>query len=211
MGWTSYHATHYTKSGAIDKKAECDAYFMEGLNRGHYRVEKSAMAGGVYYAAVRTLKKYVGNDIYEDLPEEEQRVFGVVFLTETDSKDYYNFSYKDMDETMGPGYYDCPESILKLFSPTENEYALEWRKKCHLQNEKQKLLKECPVGTTIGFLRGDELMTVVKRGPAYQFKKPWWYCEERNCFVSPKNIGDIQAVDGKAWKENEKTEDEIER
>ena len=48
MGWTSYHATHYSKTGTIDRKAECDGYFMEGLNRGHYRVEKSAMVGSVY-------------------------------------------------------------------------------------------------------------------------------------------------------------------
>ena len=210
MGWTSYHATHYTKGGAIDKKTECDAYFTESLNNGHYKVEKSAMVDGVYYAAIRPLKKCVGNT-YEDLPAEEQHVFGVVFLTDTDKNDYYNFSYKDMDESMGPGYYDCPESILKLLSPTENKYALEWREKCHLQNEKQKLLKECPVGTSVTFLRGDGLVTAIKCDPAYQFKKPWWYCEERNCFVSPKNIGDILAVDGKAWKENEKAEDEIER
>ena len=101
MGWTSYHATHYSKTGTIDRKAECDGYFMEGLNRGHYRVEKSAMVGSVYYAAVTSLKKYVGNDQYEDLPENEQFTFAVVFLTIVDMKDYYNFSYKDMDESGG--------------------------------------------------------------------------------------------------------------
>ena len=40
MGWTEYLATHYTKSGQIDRKAECDAYFMESLNRGYYKVRK---------------------------------------------------------------------------------------------------------------------------------------------------------------------------
>ena len=42
MGWTSYRANYY-KNGKINKKAECDAYFMEGLNRGHFQVLKSTM------------------------------------------------------------------------------------------------------------------------------------------------------------------------
>ena len=55
MGWTSYHATYYKRNGSIDRKAECDAYFLEGLNRGHYEVLKSAVVGSVCYAAVRNL------------------------------------------------------------------------------------------------------------------------------------------------------------
>lgn len=57
MGWTSYHATHY-KKGTVDRKAECDAYFMEGLNAGYYRIIKSVLVGSVYYAAVENLKRY---------------------------------------------------------------------------------------------------------------------------------------------------------
>lgn len=140
MGWTSYHATHY-KNGRVDRKAECDAYFMEGLNRGYYEVLKSSMHGSVYYAAVKPIKKYSedinGNKIVIDIPLEAQQVFGIVFLTQVDTKDYYNFSYKDMDETMGPCYYDCPKSILDLLSPTNNEYANNWRAKCREQIAKK--------------------------------------------------------------------------
>ena len=57
MGWTWYRATHYFPNGGIDRRAECDAYFMEGLNRGHYEVLKSTIVGTVYYAAVKKLKK----------------------------------------------------------------------------------------------------------------------------------------------------------
>lgn len=140
MGWTSYHATHY-KNGRVDRKAECDAYFMEGLNKGYYDILKSSMKGSVYYAAVKPLKKYSedinGNKIIVDIPLETQQVFGIVFLTQVDTKDYYNFSYKDMDETMGPCYYDCPKSILDLLSPTNNEYANNWRAKCREQIAKK--------------------------------------------------------------------------
>ena len=57
MGWTGQHATHY-KRGTVDRKAECDAYFMEGLNAGFYNVLKSALVGSVYYAAVQNVKRY---------------------------------------------------------------------------------------------------------------------------------------------------------
>lgn len=59
MGWTSYEATYFKKNGDIDRKAECDAYFMRD-NAGHYKVLKSSMKGTVYYAAVTTLTKYIG-------------------------------------------------------------------------------------------------------------------------------------------------------
>ena len=155
MGWTSYHATHY-KKGRIDRKAECDAYFMEGLNRGYYDILKSSMVGSVYYAAVKPLKRYskdnVGNEVIVDIPENKQEVFGVVFLTSTDSKDYFNFSYKDMDETVGPCYYDCPKGILDLLTPTDSVWANNWRAKCREQLEKKKnpnSLSKLPIGTII--------------------------------------------------------------
>ena len=156
MGWTSYHATHY-KNGKVDRKAECDAYFMEGLNRNHFNVLKSSMVGSTYYAAVSPLKRSNGKDdngnyIYVDIPESEQEVIGVVFLTSTDSKDYYNFSYKNLDETCGPHRYDCPKGILDLLTPTENEYALAWRKACRENLAKKKnpnALSKLPVGTVI--------------------------------------------------------------
>lgn len=137
MGWTSYRAEHYKWSGKnriVDRKAECDAYFMEGLNRGHFKVLKSAMVGSTYYAAVKLLKKAIkdeqGNTQYVDLPENEQDVWAAIFLTSTNMKDYYNFSYKDMDESCGPCHNECPVSILKLLTPTNSEYANRWRKAC---------------------------------------------------------------------------------
>ena len=155
MGWTSYHATHY-KNGKVDRKAECDAYFTEGLNRGYYDILKSSMVGSVYYAAVRPLQRYskddVGNEIIVDIPTNEQRVIGVVFLTSTDSKDYFNFSYKDMGETVGPCYYDCPKGILNLLTPTDSEWANNWRTKCREQLAKKNnpnALNKLPVGTLI--------------------------------------------------------------
>ena len=189
MGWTSYRATHY-KNGNVDRKAECDAYFMEGLNRGYFDVLKSSMVGSVYYAAVKPLKKYGGKDengvsISIDIPMDEQWVFGVVFLTSTDSKDYFNFSYKDMDETVGPCYYDCPKGILDLLTPTDNEWANDWRNKCREQlNEKKKpnLLSKLPENTIIQvtmpcdtkFFKKGSIVKLQKRKNWHNNRTNWW-------------------------------------
>ena len=189
MGWTSYHATHY-KNGKIDRKAECDAYFLDGLNRGHYDVLKSSMVGSTYYAAVKPLKKSGGKDengnyIYVDIPETEHEVFAVVILTSTDTKDYFNFSYKEMCETSGPYRRDCPKSVLDLLTPTESEWANEWRKDCYENLKKKKdpnKLSNLPVGTVIKvtmpfdtmlYQTGD-VVTLTKRD-GWSTKRPAWY------------------------------------
>lgn len=191
MGWTSYHATHY-KNGKIDRKAECDAYFLEGLNRGFYDVLKSSMIGSTYYAAVKPLKKSSSKDengkcIYVDIPAEEQYVFAAIFLTSTNAKNYYNFSYKDMDETCGPCYNECPKGILDLLTPTESEWANQWRKACyenHAQKKKNKpsSLSRLPVGSVIKvtmpcdtmlYKKGD--VVVLTKSYAYGLKKPVWF------------------------------------
>lgn len=194
MGWTSYHATHY-KNGRVDRKAECDAYFMEGLNKGYYEVLKSSMVGSTYYAAVKPIKQYSedinGNKIVVDIPLEAQQVFGIVFLTQVDTKDYYNFSYKDMDETMGPCYYDCPKSILDLLSPTDNEYANNWRTQCREQIAKKNnpnALNKLPEGTVIKvtlpfdtqrYSKGTEVkLTKIKYG-----KRSKWFTSS-NCYFT---------------------------
>ena len=138
MGWTSYEATYFKKNGDIDRKAECDAYFMRD-NAGHYKVLKSSVKGTVYYAAVTTLTTYIGQDengksIYESIPEYERKVWAAVFLTRTEEGKY--FYYKDMDETMGPCEDHCPKCVLDLLSETDNKSALNWRIRC-LENIKK--------------------------------------------------------------------------
>ena len=142
MGWTSYEATYFKKNGDIDRKAECDAYFMRD-NAGHYKVLKSSMKGTVYYAAVTTLTKYIGKDengksMYESIPEDKQEVWAAVFLTRTEEGRY--FHYKDQDETAGPYEDHCPKCILDLLSNTDHELALDWRKRCRKNIQKSNKL-----------------------------------------------------------------------
>lgn len=202
MGWTEYHATYY-KNGKIDRKAECDAYFVEGLNRGFYELLKSSMVGSTYYAAVRPLKRSGGKDengeyIYVDIPENEQIVFAAVFLTSTNAKDYYNFAYKNMDESCGPCECECPKGILDLLTPTENEFANGWRKRCYenLRKKKDKnSLGKLPVGSEIKFTLYDgKEYTAFKHRPAYQFKRPFWMLINADGYIKTKNIPDNYKV-----------------
>lgn len=152
MGWTSYNATHY-KKGKVDRKAECDSIFNDvmvtrdsDIPIGKFEVLKSAVVGSTYYAAVKKTK------FATETEPEDVKVFAAVCLTSTDMKDYFNFAYKDMDETMGPYKYDCPKGILDLLTPTDNEYANEWRKKCYENIAKKKApngFNKLPVGTVI--------------------------------------------------------------
>ena len=144
MGWTEYHAPASYRNGRhyIDRKAECDKLFNWEDENQKCEVLKSSMVGSTYYAAVRSLNKTNG---YE-------RVSAAICLTSTNAKDYFNFAYKDMDETCGPYKYDCPKGILDLLSPTENEYANEWRNKCYEELAKKKspdALSNLPEGSVI--------------------------------------------------------------
>ena len=129
MGWTEYHAEHY-KKGKVDRKAELDPMYtqeehdvlLDGktVHYPEYKVLKSAMVGSTYYAAVQITNTVEGFS----------KVRAAVVLTSVDSKRYCNFAYKDMSEDMGPYCYDCPVSILKLLTETDDEVALDWRAKC---------------------------------------------------------------------------------
>lgn len=176
MGWTSYHAKHYTRRGEIDRKSECDEVFTENGENGKWEVLKSSMHGSTYYAAVRRTR-----------PSGESYVFAAVCLTSVDSSDYFDFSYKDMDESMGPYSYDCPLSILDLLSPTENEYALAWRERCRSKAKSRNSLSNLPIGTTIEFEFAGKTMRATKTAPSYQFKTPWWKTGPSN-YISKSRI-----------------------
>ena len=125
--------------------------------------------------------KCVGKDAdgkyqYEEI--ENGLVWAAVFLTSTKGND---FSYKNMDETENPFYYDCPKSILELLSATDNELAMTWRKRCYEKIEKNKSglsLSKVPIGTAILWEKGDEEIRLIKHAPAYQFIRPFWVTDK---------------------------------
>lgn len=176
MGWTSYHADFY-KGGKIDRLAEVENVLNGENEHGIWRVLKSSLVGKTIYSAVDFTNKTTGENI----------VFATVFLTSVDANDFYNFSYKDMDETCGPCECDCPKSILALLTPTENEFAQEWRKRCYENLEKKKLKKQnpdslsnLPVGSKISATWGAGVIILIKIKHGY-YKNPVWVNEDITC------------------------------
>jgi hypothetical protein len=144
MGWTSQHATHY-RNGAIDRVAECLDLCTSQTETTVWKPLKASAVGRVVYVAVE-----------KTTIEGERNVYAIVFVTSVNMKDYFNFSYKDIDETMGPLYYQCPNTILELLTPTTNTFATEWREKCYAYNTENKLsakdpdsLSNLPIGSVI--------------------------------------------------------------
>lgn len=51
----------------------------------------------------------------------------------------YELYWKSLSDTMGPCDINCPNKILDLLSPTEDQYALEWRARCREFNGKPEV------------------------------------------------------------------------
>lgn len=188
MGWTYKHAIDYKKNGSIDRKAEIDSLY--NWNEGSRKTEviRSCMVGSTYYGAIKITNLETG----------EFTTNASVVLTRINSSVHYNFGMKVMDESMGPSEYKCPASILNLLSPTDNEYAAEWRRRCRENISKEKdphALKNLPVGSIIRFKgRDGKNIELTKHPAAYQFKRPFWYCPKSRRYMSVKWIPDDYEV-----------------
>lgn len=93
---------------------------------------------------------------------------------------------------MGPADCDCPASILALFSPTDSEWAIEWRESCRKRIEERKnpnALRNLPIGAVIRFTkRNGETVELQKHSAAYQFKRPFWYKSDDNTYMPATRI-----------------------
>ena len=154
MGWT----TTYKPKG----EPVLDFFMRNGVlrwgddNPNTYRVLDSALVSmSTFYAAVEQVNKETGKRIVW------AAVILVRFSRDPHNRDN-NFGWKDMDESCGPYETKCPERILKLLTPTDNEYALSWRKACWANIEKCKARKNLPVGTVLKY--GKYVLTI--EGPA---------------------------------------------
>lgn len=142
MGWTSIH----TDLSKTSRQIIAEEFGEWGNEKIEVKIIDSAQVGNTIYTAHKTINKETG----------EEKVWAGVFLTERNSKEYFNFSYKDMDETYGPCECSCPKRILDKLTSTDNEFANNWRKACRDKIEENKKVKETmkqlknlPIGTKI--------------------------------------------------------------
>ena len=150
MGWTSYQIYESPKK-ELDKMYIGDLIDYKTKEVvGHSEIVHSVLRGSVYYASVR-------QTFTDGRPE---TVSAAVCLVQYSPKAHHdNFAYKDMDETMGPFKYDCPENILNDLTPTENEYALQWRAECRKRIARNKKLTSVKVGQYITYVNTYDLQS----------------------------------------------------
>ena len=111
-----------------------------------------------FYAAVERIDGETG----------ERMVWAAVILVDYGpwKHDSNDFGWKDMDETCGPCESECPERILNLLTPTENQYANDWRARCRQTIARRKTVGE--VGEGYAFtLYGKRYIITGKTGPSW--------------------------------------------
>jgi hypothetical protein len=145
MGWL------YTNVG----KGQAGAYFKDAFKGETDQVKIEVIQGAFvgwkeYYCAVKRTHKDTG----------ESYVFAVACMVNYCPKSYHNFGYKDMDESMGPYMYNCPESILKLLTPSEEMARISgsksttskaWRIACWEKVIESKMVAKLEDGAIIKF------------------------------------------------------------
>ena len=95
---------------------------------------------------------------YTALQLNNGKVIAVVCMIDHRPHDAYNFGYKDMEESMGPGITNCPKRSLKMLSPVEDLYkgdglkwATEWRKECWDAIKRAEKAANIQIGDVIEF------------------------------------------------------------
>lgn len=171
MGWLYMHRLHM--DGHATPKAYLDAQFTysraheDGSTYAMRVLDSACVANRVWYGATRVERS--GQEPY---------VIALVCLVRWNPRDKegLHLGYKDMEESMGPCEAECPERILRLLTPTTNEHAIEWRRRCRerLQLRSRKIEDGMhirlakPLTFTDGHVGSDFI--VVKRGSSLSFR-----------------------------------------
>jgi hypothetical protein len=129
MGWLFYHRP----PGQSDRD-----HFAPKLGDKR-EIVACATVHNVFYAAVRDL---------EDDYRKPGEVWAFIALLRR-QRGEFNFGYKDMSETMGPVECNAPARVLDALTPTDNEYALEWREECRKNLAKAEERKKVRRGSII--------------------------------------------------------------
>lgn len=147
-----------------------------GINKNSYETPKEAIFrefNNPKYKIIDMAQKQF-NTMYIAYQEVETgTVRASVVLLRYDRKDR-ELMYKEMGEESEPFYYDCPERILKLLTPTTNEHALKWREQCwkNINTVKDMKKKKIGEGTVIKF-KNEITFTNGFKADTFQLEKGW--------------------------------------
>ncbi len=179
MGWLTM--SRHAMGGHATAKAYLDDQFtysrdVERGTAGLKVLASSCPQNRTYYAAAQVITNGVGGEVFAIICK---------VLWNPHSKTGEQFGYKDMSESMGPYEDNCPQNILDLLTPTQSEYALDWRRRC-AENLKRRARKiedgdRIKLSAALTFTDGhvgDEFI-VQKRGRKLSFRDPEGHCRYR--------------------------------
>lgn len=93
---------------------------------------------------LKTIKHFLAGNNLWCVHEYEGKRWACLYLLRGSPKiknDPYNWGYKDVDESMGPNEISFPYTWLDLLTPTDSQYANEWRARVKARGEKlQKIV-----------------------------------------------------------------------
>lgn len=142
MGSTSTH-----KEAGVTVRAYFERYFTgasiiaSGTRRDPEYVSGRFDWPYEFYAAIR----------YDDDHPKAGEVFAFVVLYSIAPSSYYNFTYKDLDETVGPGAVHAPRAVLEALTSTTHEHAAQWRARCWANLEREEAKPRVRRGERIQF------------------------------------------------------------
>lgn len=119
MGWTGI----YVGTDTVNRKVFLDVELWEHC-KNQFKLLRSTVVNSTYYAVATHL--------------ETGKTSAWVVLTAMDDGEFF---YKEMNEDMGPNEAKMPESMVKLLSPTDSEYANNWRRRCMEYSMLEKMYK----------------------------------------------------------------------
>ena len=137
MGWNGITLNGKNPKNIIKDEIERDKRF---------EVKYLSKKGKVIYTAIKN--------------KDTEKIFASVFLLDID-KERNELYYKEVVEEAWPFVYEAPEKLIKLLSQTDDEDALEWRKKCLYKPKKGDKIK---FKIPITFVNGDVLSEFVFKG-----------------------------------------------
>ena len=173
MGWTSTDDYERFHKGLFTIREYLDRQFASD-HPDHPRREiiDSSMTGKTeYYAAVRSTDRDTGKVV----------VFALVVMVKYSAKawDGHTLGWKEMAEASLPYLFNCPERILKLLDPTDDNNAIKWRQTCRDHRKAKRAARSAlKPGTIVLFERPLEFphgvkrqqFTVEKQGRALRFR-----------------------------------------
>lgn len=129
MGWTFTN-----RPKGMTTRAFFEQEWSIGTDQATGEFLGTAIVGSTFYAAVRTIKT--------------GEVWALVCSTQR-ARGYYNFGYKEMDEGMGPNEAQMPAKLLDLLTPTDSQWANDWRARCRSNAHKAALAATLQRGDVI--------------------------------------------------------------